>query len=157
MAAPRSVPHAETESEILPIVSRENVELAQKGFEAFSRRDLDTALALMHPEIEAHDPPEVPDATVYRGLEAVRLDWERTFELFEDFSIEVEKVFESGDEVVLYLRYRGKGRESGAEVEAHMAHVWTFQDGKAIRLRQYLDRAKALEEAGLTEESASEP
>jgi hypothetical protein len=131
--------------------------LARKGYEAFSRRDLEAALALMHPEIEAHYPPEVPDATIHRGREAVRLDWEQTLELFEDLSIEVEKIFESGDEVVLYLHYRGKGRESGAEVEAQMAHVWTIQDGKAIRLRQYLDRAKALEDVGLSEENATEP
>jgi ketosteroid isomerase-like protein len=29
-----------------------------------------------------------------------------------------------------------------------MAHVWTFEDGTPIRLRQFLDRAAALEAAG---------
>jgi SnoaL-like domain len=58
-----------------------NLDLARRGYEAFARGDLDAAIEFMHPEIEAHDPPEVPDATVYRGREAVRRDWEQTSDL----------------------------------------------------------------------------
>jgi uncharacterized protein len=130
-------------------MSQENVDLARRGYEAFARGDLDAVLEFMHPEIEAHDPPEVPDAAIHRGREAVRRDWEQTADLFEGFSIDVEKSFERGDEVVVFLRFRGRGRESDAEVEAPMAHVWTIRDGKAVRLRQFLDRAEALEAAGL--------
>jgi ketosteroid isomerase-like protein len=129
-------------------VSQENVNLTLKGYEAFARGDLEAAFDLMHPEIEAHDPPEMPDAAVHRGHEAVRRDWEHTAELFDDFSIDVEQTFDRGDEVVVFLTYRGRGRESGAVVEASLAHVWTARDGKAIRLRQFLDRAEALEAAG---------
>jgi len=135
-------------------MSQENVDLFRRGYEAFARGDLDAVVELMHPEIEAHDPPEVPDAAIYRGREAVRRDWEQTSELFEDFSIDVEKSFDRGDELVVFLRFRGRGRESDAEVEAPMAHVWTFRDGKAVRLRQFLDRAEALEAVGLSEQDA---
>jgi uncharacterized protein len=132
-------------------MSQENVEAFRRGYEAFARGDLDAALELMHPKIEAHDPPEVPDATIYRGREAVRRDWEQTSDMFEDFSIDVEEIFDRGDEVVVFLRFRGRGRESDAEVEAPMAHVWTIRDGKAVRLRQFLNRAEALEAVGLSE------
>ena len=108
----------------------------------------------MHPEIEAHDPPEVPDAAVHRGRAAVRRDWEETAGLFEDFSIDVEKSFDRGDEVVVFLRFRGRGRDSGAELAAPMAHVWTIRNGKAVRLRQFLDRLEALKAAGLSEQDA---
>lgn len=70
---------------------QENIELARRGYEAFARGDLDAALELMDPEIEAHDPPEMPDAAIHRGHAAVRRDWEQTAELLDDFSIEVEK------------------------------------------------------------------
>ena len=132
-------------------MSQENLDLARRGYEAFARGDLDSAIEIMHPEIEAHDPPEAPDATIYRGREAVRRDWEQFSNLFEDFSIDVEKSFDRGDEVVVFLRFRGRARESNAEVEAPMAHVWTIRDGKAVRLRQFLDRAEALKAAGLEE------
>jgi uncharacterized protein len=130
-------------------MSRENIEVARRGYEAFARGDLDAVLELMDPEIEAHDPPEMPDAAIHRGHEAVRRDWEQTAELLDDFSIEVEKYIDAGDELVVYLIYRGRGRESGAEVEARMAHIWTIREGKSIRLRQYLDRSDALEAVGL--------
>jgi ketosteroid isomerase-like protein len=130
-------------------MSQENVELARKGYAAIARRDFDAVLELMDPDIESHNPPEVPEAGVHRGHDAVRRDWEQTFELFEDFSIDVEQYFDAGDELVVFLLYRGRARGSSADIEAKMAHVWTIRDGKAIRLRQYLDRGEALEAAGL--------
>ena len=135
-------------------MSQENVEIARRGYEAFARRDLDAVFELFDPEIEAHDPPEMPDAAIHRGHDAVRRDWEQTYELFEDFTIEVEETLDCGDDVVVFLRYRGRGSESGAEVEALMAHVWTVRNGKAIRLRQFLDREQALEAAGLSGQDA---
>ena len=129
-------------------MSQENVNLARRGYEAFAGRDLDAVFELFDPEIEAHDPPEMPDAAIHRGHEAVRGDWAQTYELFDDFTIEVEETIDCGDDVVVFLRYRGRGKESGAEVEASMAHVWTARDGKAIRLRQFLDREKALAAVG---------
>jgi len=130
-------------------MSQENVELARKGYAAIARRDFDAVLELMDPNIESHNPPEVPEAGVHRGHDAVRRDWEQTFELFEDFSIDVEQYFDAGDELVVFLLYRGRARGSSADIEAKMAHVWTIRDGKATRLRQYLDRGEALEAAGL--------
>lgn len=133
-------------------MSHENVDTLRTGYEAFARRDLDAALDMMDPEVEAHDPPEMPDAAVHRGREAVRRDWEHTLDLFEDFTIDIEEILEAGEtELVAFLYYRGRGRESGAEVEARLAHVWTIREGKAIRLRQYLDRAAALAAVGLSE------
>jgi uncharacterized protein len=137
-------------------MSQEAIDMARRGYEAFSRRDLDAALEMLDPQVEAHDPPEVPDAAVHRGREAVRRDWEQTLELFDDLKIDIEDVFDSGgEEIVLFVRYSGRGRESGAAVEARTGHVWTFREGRAIRLRQYLDRAQALEAAGLAEQEVS--
>ena len=135
-------------------MSQENVEIALRIFDAYTRRDFDAALALMDPDVEAHNPPEVPEAAVHRGREAVRRDWEQTLELFDDFSVELEEYFDAGDDLLVYLRYRGRGRGSRAEVVAPMAHVWTFREGKVIRFRQFLDRAEARVAAGLSEQDA---
>jgi uncharacterized protein len=135
-------------------MNQEHIDMVRTGYDAFARRDLDAALEMMDPAIEAHDPPEMPDAAVHRGREAVRRDWEQMFELFDAFTIEIEEIFEMGDQLLLFLRYSGRGRESGVEVDARMAHVWTVRDGKAVRLRQYLDRAAALEAVALSEQDA---
>jgi ketosteroid isomerase-like protein len=131
-------------------MSQENIAIALRIFDAYSRRDFDAALALMDPEVEAHNPPEVPEAAIHRGREAVRRDWEQTLELFDDFSVELEEYFDAGDDLLVYLLYRGRSRGSRAEVVAPMAHVWTFRDGKVIRFRQFLDRAEARAAVGLS-------
>ena len=135
-------------------MSQENVEIALRIFDAYTRRDFDAALALMDPEVEAHNPPEVPEAGIQRGREAVRRDWEQTLELFDDFSVELEEYFDAGDDLLVYLLYRGRSRGSSAEVVAPMAHVWTFREGKVIRFRQFLDRAEARAAVGLSKMDA---
>jgi ketosteroid isomerase-like protein len=133
-------------------MSQESVELAYRTYEAFNRGDLDSVLCLFDSDVEAHDPPEMPDAAVHRGLDAVRRDWEQTFAAFEEFAIAIEECRDLGDErLLLFLRYRGRGRGSGATVEASMAHVVTIRHGKVLRLRQFLDRQNALEAVGLRE------
>ena len=58
-------------------MSQENVELIQRAFEAFNRRDLDAFLELMAPEVE-FTPYEraLEGLGPYRGHDGVRTWWE---------------------------------------------------------------------------------
>jgi ketosteroid isomerase-like protein len=50
--------------------------------------------------------------------------------------------------------WRALGRSvhgGGVPLDATMVHVLLFEDGKIRRIRQYLNRAEALEAAGLRE------
>src|SRR5215218_342514 len=87
-------------------MSQENVELVYRTYEAFNRRDLAAVQRVFDPEVEVHDPPEMPDAAIHRGLEAVRRDWERTFDSFEGFTIDVEDCRDLGDTLLMLLRFR---------------------------------------------------
>jgi ketosteroid isomerase-like protein len=132
-------------------MSQEDVALAHRTYAAFNRRDLDEVLRVFDPEVEVHDPPEMPDSAIHRGHDAVMRDWQRTFDSFEEFTIEVEECRDLGGELFVLLRYRGRGRGSGVTVDAQLAHVVTVKDGKLLRLRQFLDRQQALDAAGLRE------
>jgi len=132
-------------------MSKQNLERIKLGYEAFARGDLDYLIAMMDPEIEAHNPPEVPEASVHYGPAAVRRDWEQTWELFDEFTVEPEEFLAAGDDVIVFAQYRGRARGSGADIEAAVAQVFTFRDGKVILFRQFLDRAQALKAAGLPE------
>ena len=132
-------------------MSQENVELARRGYEAFARRDLDAVFELFDPEIEAHDPPEMPDAAVHRGHDAVRRDWQQTYELFEDFTIESTETIDAGDEVFAGIVQRGRPHGSRAVVEERSWQVVTFCDGVATRVEAFLERAQALKAVGLSE------
>jgi ketosteroid isomerase-like protein len=56
----------------------------------------------------------------------------------------------AGDKVFAFIRTRGRGKGSGALVEAQVANVWTFRDGKVIDFTYFgEDRAAAVQAAGL--------
>lgn len=124
------------------------MDLVRESYEAFERRDLDALLDHFPPDIEVHDPPDIADAAVHRGREAVKRDWAHVFEAFDDFRVDVEEEHEAGEDLVVFVRYSGRGKASGIDVDAELAHIWTFRGGTPIRLRQFLDRAAALEAAG---------
>jgi ketosteroid isomerase-like protein len=74
----------------------------------------------------------------------------------EDFewTIEIERVIDAGgDRVIAIYRQQAKGRTSGVPVELHMALVHELRDGQVVRMTNYLDPARALEAAGLSEEA----
>ena len=55
-------------------------------------------------------------------------------------------------DVVVTAHYFGRGRTSGVEVDMRHWHVWTLDDGKAVRWRILGTRAEALEAVGLSEQ-----
>ena len=68
---------------------------------------------------------------------------------WEEWRVEPEDFLASGDHGVVLCRYTGRVRGSG--VVTHGAHLWTFREGKAIRLEVFSSRERALEAAGLRE------
>ncbi len=135
-------------------MSQENVETIRRMYERWLENDA-ALFDAFDQEIELH-----PDAAadwvgvddIYRGHDGVRRYMTQVYEAFEDYRPEVEDLLDAGDKVVTLAIEHGRGRASGATVEArHTAHVWTMRANKAIRLDLYLDRAKALEAAGLEE------
>ena len=90
-----------------------------------------------------------PMAGIYHGRDAVRDFYRRWAGAFSDWHFEIERFIDAGDDVVAFVREYGRGRGSGAEVEMRRANVWTFRDGKVIRMRSFSTREAALEAAGL--------
>jgi ketosteroid isomerase-like protein len=136
-------------------MSREDVEIVRRIYEAWLGND-PAGLAALDPEFELHPDPEaywVGVDRTYRGAEGIAGYMRLLDEAFEDYHPEIEDLLDAGDMVVTLAIERGRGRGSGVEVqERRTAHVWTMLDGKAIRLDLYLDRAKALEAVGLSEQ-----
>jgi len=97
-------------------------------------------------------PPDVPGLGTYRGQEGF-LEFMRTWtENFEDWSVELEQVFDvPPDRVAGIVRQRAIGKASGAPVELQQGMVWEFKDGRVIRIRHFLSPSQALEAAGLSE------
>ena len=70
----------------------------------------------------------------------------------EDFewSIDLERLIDAGDDrVVAMFHQHATGKASGATVELHMALLYELENRRVIRMRNFLDRAEALEAVGL--------
>jgi uncharacterized protein len=130
-------------------VASANIELVRRGYEAFNRGDIDAAFELLDPEIEWVTDERVPFAGTYHGRDEVRRLLSDQLEVFGDLTMEPLELFEAGDQVVAFVRQRGRGEASGATIEITVGHLWTIRDGKAIRWEGFPEREKALEAAGL--------
>src|SRR5687768_16003334 len=107
------------------------VDALLRGYEALNRGDLSGVLELLDPEIEWHEPSPSPEAGTHRGRESFERFFRSWIESFDEFRVEPERVVEREGKLVAIVRQTGRGRSSGVQVEARIAHVWTVEDGRA--------------------------
>jgi ketosteroid isomerase-like protein len=132
-------------------VSKQNVDLVLGLSEANNRRDWDAVFTAYAPDIEWEDCSGLwGDWGVARGHEGLREAWRRWFQVFGDVNWRIDGTpIDRGDDVVVTYRVHGRGRGSGVAVDQRITLVWTLRDRKVARVRAYLERAEALEVAGL--------
>jgi ketosteroid isomerase-like protein len=136
-------------------VSAETLELIRQGYEAINRGDWKAVVENVDRDVEWIVPDILPDSAdrSYRGPEGVRTFLETWREVFPDFRVEIEEMIDFGEHVLVMARVGGQGRDSGAEVMSpSFPHVWTFREGKLIRLEMFPRKAVALQALGLSEE-----
>jgi ketosteroid isomerase-like protein len=130
-------------------MSKTNVEVVQRVFDAYAAEDYAAALALCDPEIEWV--PMEGAGEVFRGYEGLGraiVEWEQSW---GDHSAEAEEFIDAGgDKVIAVVRISGRGPRSGVTVEQRFFQVYTLRDGRVVHMMEYLERAEALEAAGLS-------
>jgi ketosteroid isomerase-like protein len=133
-------------------MSRDNVEVVRRGFDAFNRSDYEGAMALFDPDVEWHPYLGAVEGSIYRGRASLLQMWNELNEnLGGSLSFEVKELIARGDRVVSVVEAHGVGTASGAEVHQSWAQVITLRDGLIYRVEPFLDKAAALEAAGLSE------
>jgi ketosteroid isomerase-like protein len=131
-------------------MSAENVELIERFWDLYNRREIDAWVAMMAPDLEWHVDPQDPDTTVHRGPEAVKrygLNWAEMM----DAKIEVREVFEGDDQLVAWTRLDARGGASGVAIGQDWAFIFKLRDGLVTRVQETQDKQEALEAAGLQE------
>jgi ketosteroid isomerase-like protein len=138
-------------------MAQENVETLKRGYEVFNRGDsseiVEFAREIGAPDLEWGATGAFPGVeSVYRGPEAIR-DWMEVIRSeWKDFEVSLDEVLHEGDEVLIVAeRLRGRGRESGAEVEMRVFSAYWFAGGKLKRRSAFIDPQEAREAAGLWE------
>ena len=133
-------------------MSEGNVEIARRLVESMSQ-GFDAVWDLLDPDLEWETSPNLPDAGVYQGREPVRAFLEEQYEIVWGGLpvVDLERAFDCGDDVLLFLRIRGQGAHTEIPLDVRVAHFVTVRDGKVMRVRVFPDRQAALEAAGLSE------
>jgi ketosteroid isomerase-like protein len=136
-------------------MSQENVDKVRHVYDAVSRGDHTAVLAAYDPQIEwdfSRSPfRRVMDRRVYKGSEGIRSLFRERYETWETVDDHLQEVIDAGEQVVSVIVSQGRGRASGADVKQTHHGVWTFRDGKIIRVAWLGTREEALEAAGLSE------
>jgi ketosteroid isomerase-like protein len=132
-------------------MSQENVEIVRRLVESWERGDWGAGSELFDDSCEVvFSTSAFLDTGEYHvGREALGA-WMNFTAAFENVVTDVDQIVEAGDRVVVLARVRGRGRASGADVDAKVGAVFRLRGGKIIRY-ELTDRREALEAAGLRE------
>jgi ketosteroid isomerase-like protein len=135
-------------------MSRENVDKTRDYIEAYNRRDFDAAMRFFDPQVQWVLPNhQRSDSGV--GPDDIRRFWEGLDETFEELRLDPQEFVDGGDRVAVRLRYYGRGKGSGIEVETEMYHqVTTFRDGMMVRIEYVTSWPEALQAAGIDDHPA---
>jgi ketosteroid isomerase-like protein len=135
-------------------MSQENVEAFKRFADANNRRDVEALLEELDAGVEWQSAVLGSlggEATVHRGHDGVREMLSDLYEAFSEFQVEFWDIRDLGDRIVAIGRWVTRGEESGVEVTPPLASVVDFKNGKAIRVRSYLDPQDALVDAAMRE------
>jgi ketosteroid isomerase-like protein len=84
-----------------------------------------------------------------KGLDGLLDAWRDWLSPFESHRTEIEELRDGGDRAVIFIRQFARPRGTSAEVENSGAVVIWTREAKLSRVEFHIDRAAALEAAGL--------
>jgi ketosteroid isomerase-like protein len=135
-------------------MSEDKVDLARRATHAFNRRHFDGAFAeLGTPDFEWF--PAIvrglDGGGGYRGREGVEKYVADIRENREELRALPGEFRDLGDRVLVIGRLEARGKGIGAPVDTPYAGIFDFRGDRIWRYRVHLDRAEAMQAAGLSE------
>ena len=125
----------------------EDLEVVRRAYDAFAAGDLETLRTFLAPDIEWRTTPEVPFMGNYSGLDEFMRGMDEWTSAFDDVTTEIEEMIDMGETVIVHHRMRGRGRDSGVEVDLAIFQVVAVRDGQLVRMHDFGTRDDALEAA----------
>lgn len=120
------------------------------AYAAFNRGDIDRAVQSLDPNIEWTEPPEFPGGGTYHGVKGAKHYLEQSRAGAAQVISEPEKFIPAGDRIVVFVNARVLPKGSSAWQDIKLADVYTFQNGRATKMRAFANREDALRWAGVT-------
>lgn len=91
-----------------------------------------------------------PEYAIEPGTRRGRKSFAVIRETYQDFQLQIERMVDAGEEVVVLARYTATGRGSGIPLAGEHGYVWTIRDGLAVRFRWFGSHQEALDAAGVS-------
>jgi hypothetical protein len=116
--------------------------------EAWFAATADAVAELFDPAVESVPAWRGAGAT-YSGIDGFREMWLDWLEPWASYHVQVDELFEVGDSVVVLVRDRARRHGMDVEVELISGSVWTFGNGKIVRVQFHANREELREAVGL--------
>ena len=122
-----------------------NVETVKTAIDAFNRGDMEAMLKIGYAEEFEYDWSRSmgPNRGIYRGPEGFMEFVKDQWSTFDSVTLEAHDFIPRGNYVVVPTTTHGRGRQD-VPVTARSAQVYTFADGRLVRITLYQDREQAL-------------
>jgi ketosteroid isomerase-like protein len=132
-------------------MSQENVEIVRRIIESFNEAGFSAEATLDFFDAGAafEEPPEQPAPRIARGRDDIVEMFGQFDETWEEHHSDPEEIRVIDDARVLLLsieRFRGR---DGMQIEQPCGTIFTFREGKVVRMQSFWERQNALEAAGL--------
>jgi ketosteroid isomerase-like protein len=124
-------------------------EALTEAFEQFAQGDFRSVTELYDPEVEWVEHRGVPGGGEFGGLDQVRQGFRGWLSSWQTYRLELLELRESGARHFAAVRGSGHGALSGAYAEDLFFQVWTFRDGKVVRIENFGERDEAMAAANL--------
>jgi ketosteroid isomerase-like protein len=128
-------------------MSRQEIELLRHVYDDWAQGDFHSGRALLDEDMEFRIGGPYTDHS--RGRHVFEQQLREFLGTWTDYTIEAEEFVDAGDKVLVECHQHGRGKESGAEVDATLFTVWTFRDQKVVGLEFFSDETRARSAAGL--------
>lgn len=131
----------------------DNVKLVQGAYEAFAKGDVAAVLALLHEKVEWNEAEHItywPGGPLVGPQAVLQGVFARIPQDFDGFRVDVRRIVGCGETVLVEARYRATVKATGKPLDAQVAHVWDFRDGKVVRWQQYSDTWQFAQATGVT-------
>ena len=123
-----------------------NADLVKHIYERFAHGDASAILATFDKDVEfrlAEGHPYSPEGTPWIGADAITQNFFlKSGPEWDEWSMRVDQLLETGNAVVVEGRYHGWYKPSGKKLDVQVCHVWRFKDGKVKSFHQYIDTAR---------------
>jgi ketosteroid isomerase-like protein len=125
-----------------------DLETVRRLYAAFNRHDLHELVEALSPDFEWHPNPEEPEQQVRLGRDSAMAGIRERWEALERLHTDVEELLAVAPHVVAAVRHTAVLKGADAEIERREVHVWSFDDRRPVRLREFPSWASALEALG---------